>query len=181
MDRVSRPSLTHALADHAALGAMPEGSLGRSFLVFSLRHGLDPCALIASQHEMSRDHGKLDPVRQWVADRLTVMHDLWHVIAGYDATNAGESALMCFSLPQRVNDRALPIFIAMSLMTGRIELRDAAAAFRRGRRASFLAAVPFERMLGQPLEEVRNRLGVSTPEDAHIGVDRLCMLIPAAE
>ena len=106
----ARPSLAEALSDHSALAALPDESLGHYFLSFAVRHGIDSMALLESQHAMSRDYLELDPVRQWLSDRLTVMHDLWHVLAGYDATTSGESALMCFSLPQRVNDRALPIF-----------------------------------------------------------------------
>lgn len=165
----AKSSLTDALADHEALRGMPEGSLGRAFLAFSERHGLDPRALIASQHEMSRDYGQLDPVRQWASDRLTVMHDLWHVLTGYDATHAGESALMCFSLPQRVNDRAIPIFVVMSLLTGRIRARNVREAFGRGRRAVWLATQPFEELLPLPLSVVRERLGITEPHAAHPG------------
>ena len=175
----TRPSLTESLADHQGLAALPKGSLGRAFLAFSKRQGLDPCALISSQHEMSRDYASLDPVRQWISDRLTVMHDLWHVIAGYDTTNAGETALMCFSLPQRLNDRALPIFIAMSLFTGKIKARNVWQAIRRGRRAGFLPAAPFEELLALPLEVARERLGVSPPATAHPGRNTEAMLIAA--
>jgi ubiquinone biosynthesis protein COQ4 len=156
-------SLTEALADHDSLREMPDGSLGRAFLAFSERHGLNARKLVESQHRMSRDYAALDPLRQYVRDRFTVMHDLWHVLVGYDATTAGESALMCFSLPQRVNDRALPIFIAMSVLTGKIHPRDAWAAFQRGRKARFLSAEPFEELLPLPLETARRRLGISPP------------------
>jgi ubiquinone biosynthesis protein COQ4 len=171
-------SLTQALADRDGLAAMPEGSLGREFLAFALRHELNPRALIESQHGMSRDYADLDRVRQWANDRLTVMHDLWHVLAGYDATHSGESALMCFSLPQRVNDRALPIFIVMSLLNGRIQARNAWQAFSRGRRAGFLAGQAFEELLPRPLSEVRETLGISLPRVAHPGATTEGMLIP---
>jgi ubiquinone biosynthesis protein COQ4 len=175
-----RASLPDALADHAALRAMPEGSLGRAFLAFAERHHLDSRKLLESQHAMSRDYAGLDPVRQWLSDRLTVMHDLWHVLAGYDATTAGESALMCFSLPQRVNDRALPIFIVMSLLTGRISARCTLEAWRRGRRAARLAAQPLEELLPLPLAEARERLGITPPRAAHPGPTPDAMLIPEA-
>ncbi len=171
-------SLADALADHDALRALPEGSLGRAFLHFAERHGLDPHQLLESQHEMSRDYADLDPTRRWMFDRFTTMHDLWHVVAGYDATHAGESALMCFSLPQRVNDRALPIFVVMSILTGRISARSAWDAFRRGRRVRGLAAQPFEDLLSLPLEEARRRMGVSEPRASHTRSVSEGMLIP---
>ena len=172
-------SLVDALADHALLRAMQPDSLGRAFLHFSRRHGLDSRKLIESQHAMSRDYAQLDPVRQWLSDRLTVMHDLWHVIVGYDATTAGESALMCFSLPQRVNDRALPIFVVMSIATGKIGLRNAIEAIERGRRAVYLPAQPLEELLPLPLDQVREQLAVSAPHAAHPGPLTTSMLIPA--
>jgi len=165
----SKVSLTEALADQEALARMPEGSLGRTFLQFAERLGLNPRKLIESQHEMSRDYARLDGVRQFVRDRSTVMHDLWHVLVGYDATEAGESALMCFSLPQRVNDRALPIFIAMSVLTGKLRAGNAWQALRRGRRAASLIEQPFEQLLPLPLAEVRARLEISEPRAAHPG------------
>ena len=176
-----RSSLPDALADHDALRAMPDGSLGREFLAFCERHALNSRKLVESQHRMSRDHRDLDPLRQWLGDRLTVMHDLWHVLVGYDATHAGESALMCFSLPQRVNDRALPIFIVMSLLSRRISARNAWEAWRRGQGAALLAAQPFEELLPLPLAAVRERLGIAPPRVAHPGSVSPAMLIPERE
>lgn len=176
-----RPSLTDALADHESLRALPDGSLGRVFLDFCERHGLDARKLIESQHLMSRDFASLDPVRQWLADRFTVMHDLWHVLTGYDATNAGESALMCFSLPQRANDRALPIFIVMSLLSGRISPRNALEAIRRGRQAVYLWSQPFEDLLAEPLDVVRKKLRISSPQIAHPRVTSENLLIPMSD
>jgi ubiquinone biosynthesis protein COQ4 len=174
----SRTSLPDALADRDALRAMAPGSLGRTFLAFAERHGIDVLKLIESEHAMSRDYGQLDPLRQWLSDRLTVMHDLWHVLAGYDATPAGESALMGFSLPQRANDRALPIFIAMSVVAGNLSARNAYQAIRRGRRAVYLVEEPFEELLPLPLETVRARLRIERPRVAHPGAVTPGMLVP---
>jgi ubiquinone biosynthesis protein Coq4 len=165
----SRVQLVDALADHESLLAMAPDSLGRAYLGFAQRHGLDARKLIASQHAMSRDYDRLDPVRQWLSDRLTVMHDLWHVLAGYDATPAGESALMGFSLPQRANDRALPIFVAMSVVSGKLRAVDMARAIHRGARTVYLAAQPFEGLLPLPLTRVRAQLRIPPPEASHRG------------
>jgi len=172
------PSLCEALADREALASMPPGSLGRHFLAFSERHNLDPRALVESQHRMSRDYAQLDPLRRYLRDRSTVMHDLWHVLVGYDATPAGESALMCFSLPQRVNDRALPIFVVMSVLTGKLRFADSVEAIRRGRKAAPLFSQPFERLLPIRLDEVRKKLGISSPTEAHAVRTTAELLIP---
>ena len=174
-----RPSLADALSDRSALAALPPESLGHQFLRFAERHGIDSQALLVSQHAMSRDYDALDPLRQWLSDRLTVMHDLWHVLVGYDATTPGEAALMCFSLPQRVNDRALPIFVATSVLTGQIGWLDALRGIRRGARATYLVDQPLETLLPLPLEEVREKLGITVPVASHPRMKRAEMLIPA--
>jgi ubiquinone biosynthesis protein COQ4 len=176
----SRSSLAAALADREALRAMAPGSLGRSFLAFAERHGIDVLALLESEHAMSRDYARLDPIRQWLSDRLTVMHDLWHILTGYDATPPGESALMGFSLPQRANDRALPIFIAMSVVAGNLSATNAWEAIRRGRRAVYLPEERFEDLLPLPIDEVRRRLRIDPPRVAHSGAVTEGMLVPEA-
>jgi ubiquinone biosynthesis protein COQ4 len=173
-----RPELPALLADHAALAAMPPGSLGHAYLGFARRHGLNAAKLVESEHRMSRDFGHLDPLRQWFGDRLTVLHDLWHVLAGYDATTPGESALICFSIPQGLRYRPMPIFVVMMLLARHIAPRDAIEAYRRGRRAAFLPAQDFERLLTEPLDRVRRELGIGAPRRDHAGGVTDGMLIP---
>lgn len=163
----SRSSLPHVLSDRAALRQLPEGSFGRVYASFCDRNGIEAHALVDASHRMSRDYGRLDPVRQWWSDRLTVIHDLAHVLAGYDTSIAGEAALMCFFLAQRVNDRAVPIFVPMSLASGQIDWRIAHQAIRRGARADWISLQPFESLLGEPLCAVRTRLGIDPPRRAH--------------
>ena len=171
------PSLVDALADRDSLRRMAPGSLGRAFLAFAERHGIDVMALIEAEHAMSRDYARLDPLRRWLSDRLTVSHDLWHVLAGYDATPPGESALMGFSLPQRANDRALPIFIAMSVASGKLRAAEAMAAIRRGLRAVYLVAEPMEDLLPLPLDAVRARLRIEPAARVHRGAVSAGMLV----
>jgi len=174
-----RVCLTDALADHGALAELPDGSLGRAFLDFCVRHGINSRALVEHQHAMSRDYAGLDPLRRWFNDRLVVMHDLWHVLAGYDATQAGESALMCFQVSHRFNDRALPIFIAMSIASGNITRRNAWEAIQCGRRAKMIVNAPLEELLSRPLSEARRRFDIEPPNQSHPVVTSNELLISA--
>ncbi|MCA9504090.1 MAG: hypothetical protein H6748_15540 [Spirochaetaceae bacterium] len=162
-----RSSLPAVLGDRAALRRLPEGSFGRVYASFCDRNGIDAHALVDASHRMSRDYESLDPVRQWWSDRLTVIHDLSHVLAGYDTSVAGEAALMCFFLAQRVNDRAVPIFVPMAIASGQIDWRIARQAIRRGARADWVSLQPFESLLGEPLAWVRERLRIEAPQRAH--------------
>jgi hypothetical protein len=87
---------------------------------------------------------------------------------------------MCFQLSHRFNDRALPIFIAMSVLSGNISRRNAWEAIGRGRRAGFMVAAAFEDLLALPLEATREQLGISPPELGHPVVTSEAMLNPAA-
>jgi ubiquinone biosynthesis protein COQ4 len=162
-----RDSLPDLLADHARLAAMPDGSFGRAYLAFARRHGLNARKLVEAEHEMSRDYGRLDPLRQWFCDRLTVLHDLWHVLAGYDATQPGESAIVCFSMPQGLWYRPMPIFVITLLLQRHLGLRSVIRAFRRGARAEFLPALDYAELLPLPLPEVRRRLRLPPPIEDH--------------
>jgi ubiquinone biosynthesis protein COQ4 len=175
---VERPSLPDVLGDHEKLRALSPDSLGRAYLSLAERHGLNALDLIAYQHSASRDYARLDPLRQWFSDRLTVMHDLWHVLVGYDATQRGESAIVCFSIAQGIHYRPMPVYVLMLLTKRIVSPRIAWEALARGRRAVLLAAQPFEELLPQPLDRVRERLGLAEPMRAHACVPRE-MLIPA--
>lgn len=174
----AQPSLPAALDDHAALRALSADSLGRAYVRFCERHGIRAHALVEAQRRMSRDYERLDPLRRWWRDRFTVIHDLSHVLAGYDATDAGESALMCFFLAQRVNDRALPLFIPMSLASRRLDPANALVAIRRGHRAARVCVQHFEALLAEPLASVRRGLGIDEPRLAHARPAHAGMLVP---
>jgi ubiquinone biosynthesis protein COQ4 len=173
-----RPSLPDVLGDHDRLRSLPDASFGRAYLALAERHGLNALDLIAFQHSASRDYAALDPLRQWFSDRLTVMHDLWHVLVGYDATTAGESAIVCFSIAQGIHYRPMPVYVAMLLAKRLVAPRFAWEAYRRGRRARLLAAQPYEMLLPLPLAAIRERLGLAEPERAHHHVPQN-LLIPA--
>ena len=114
-----------------------------------------------------------------MSDRLTVLHDLWHVLSGYDAVSPGESAIICFSIPQGLTYRPMPIFVVMLLLARQLSPRRAWEAYRRGRRAAFLVAQPYEELLPRPLDEVRRALRLPPPALDHAGAVPDGMLIPS--
>jgi ubiquinone biosynthesis protein COQ4 len=170
----TRPSLRVALSDRPALAALPDGSLGRAYLAHLDCYDLDPTGVLAAQ-ERSHQPGQLrdDPDRAWFFERLNLMHDLWHVLTGYGADEAGEAAVLAFSEAQ-MPQRAFVVLVAAAAWLGpwgdalswqRYLLR----AWWRGRRASSLLVADWEALLPQPLAEVRAALGVEAPDVAHPG------------
>jgi ubiquinone biosynthesis protein COQ4 len=166
-----RPSLQAVLSDREALKQMPEGSLGRAYLEHIERYGLDAGKLV----ELGRETviAPADPDVRWMSERSQMTHDLWHVLSGYGADQLGESTLLLFSLAQtggRANSiLAFGANLRVLRERGLRWIPYAWKAWHRGRRATWLQALPYEKLLPLPLEEVRRAAGLEDPEQAHVG------------
>ncbi|MGE0787464.1 MAG: Coq4 family protein [Sandaracinaceae bacterium] len=160
-----RPSLLAALSDTAGLAAMPEGSLGRTYLAFCEREGITPGGLVEAS--TSEERALLDEDRLYVADRMRDSHDLWHVITGCRTDLAGELSVLAFSTAQTqslgVGLLALGGFLRSFTLPRELGYQGrelVKAAVRSGRRASWLPIARWEELLPLPLDEVRRSLRV---------------------
>jgi ubiquinone biosynthesis protein COQ4 len=169
-----RPSLLATLTDRAALTALPEGSLGRTYAEFMAEAQLDAAGLVEAEQMAEENFAKdvpFDADREFFGDRLRDMHDLWHVLTGYGRDEAGEAANLAFTLGQMWNPGIASIVLAGAV----IGPKDATLgwqrylfkAWRRGRRGARLTSVPYEELLALPLSEVRRRLGIQPAHEAH--------------
>lgn len=157
--------LEAVLSDRAALAAMPAGSLGRAYLEWTSQRDFDAGGIAeAVRKQVPRELAGPFPT---LAARVVDMHDLWHVLNGWDSDVHGELHLLGFSYAQLgsygwlVLGRLTVFFLSSG---GRAE---SAGYFRhaiaRGRQARKLAGVDWEAMLPLPLEEVRRRLEIDEP------------------
>jgi ubiquinone biosynthesis protein COQ4 len=170
---LERPQLLPLLCDREALAALPEGSLGRAYLAHLDRFSLDPAKLVTLHRSYAREMETEGEAERWFAERASLSHDLWHVLSGYGADGLGETALLWFTFGQ---SGGLGIGFLM-LGAGWRSAQDGGRgwglyllrAWRRGRRAGCLAALPYEDLLAAPLAEVRHLAGIEPPERAHRG------------
>jgi ubiquinone biosynthesis protein COQ4 len=164
-----RTLLLKSLEDRQALQLLPEGSFGRAYLD---HHGLEPAKLLELVRKHPSSYGT-DADSQWVAERSALQHDLWHVLTGYGADQLGESALLAFSLAQTSGRANLLLAVGanlrMSLSVGPRGLLYAFRAWRRGKRAACLAALPYEELLPLSLESIRVAIGLNELEVDHPG------------
>jgi ubiquinone biosynthesis protein COQ4 len=163
----ARPDLSRVLDDHESLAKFPEGSFGRAYVDMCRSRGINSAALVESQRNMSRDYAQLDPARQWFSDRLTVLHDLWHILTGYAAQPRGEAAIVAFSFAQGLDYRPMPIFLALSVVMRVARIGELRAAYRRGRQTASLILQSYEELLPLPLATVRERLHLPDGRIAH--------------
>jgi ubiquinone biosynthesis protein COQ4 len=172
-----RPSLAAALADRAGLARLHPDSLGRAYLEYLDANGFRATALVELEHETharwQREEGlpAMDPLRVWFRDRLTLLHDLSHVLSGYGTDDLGEATLLVFSQAQ-LGGRANGLLTAgagieMLRVLGPRWLPYALRVWRRGRRAVTLVALPWEELLPLRLTTVRRLARLESPEEAH--------------
>lgn len=161
--------------DLDALGDLPAGTVGRTYHDFIVRNGLEKN--IAVNYRQFHDHlaqsGQLDRMPhelQYAIIRGFQIHDLLHVMTGYEATPAGEIALQAFCLAQL----RFPYFAMwMSVVTTRmtfldpdsiIPIMDAITdGWRYGRTAENIQFLRLEDLIERPLADVREEFGLSRP------------------
>jgi ubiquinone biosynthesis protein COQ4 len=172
-----RPSLAAMLCDRAALERLPAESLGRAYLAYLERNHFAPLGLVELQArvqqrwEQDGDVPPIDPLRAWFRDRTLLAHDLMHVVTGYGTDDVGEATRLGFSLAQN-GGRAqafltIGAFLEVWRHLGRRWPGYALRAYRRGRRADSLVALPWEELLPLRLDTVRSLARVWAPEEMH--------------
>ncbi|MDJ0786168.1 MAG: Coq4 family protein [Myxococcota bacterium] len=159
----ARP-IREILEDRERLRGLPEGSLGRAYLEFMEEEAISNEGLVDATADPALEIlGPMDPERRYVHDRITDTHDLWHVATGYSRDLIGEFALMAFGYEQLGNP-AYRLFLALSRLYWALQVPGSRAlidgARLRGRSASWLPVADWEGLLSEPLEGVRERLGL---------------------
>jgi ubiquinone biosynthesis protein Coq4 len=144
--------------DLAVLRELPEGTFGRAAADFLDANGLDPRSLpdLASPGEA-----------EWAQAHLYETHDLWHVATGFATDIPGEVGLQAFYLAQ------LPAQLAQLLIVGgllhaiyaapddyKVRLGAISRGWELGLRAKPLFGVRWDTLWDQPLERVRQDLGL---------------------
>lgn len=179
-------NLPNLLDDHAALWAMPAGSLGRAYVEFMEAEGLTANGLVEESEKFGRTIPNFDDQIKWFNNRLRDTHDITHILTGYGRDPLGEQCVLAFSYSQ--NHSLGFYFIAYA---GGLELKRRAPAGtpvftaireaqRHGRAAQIIGFQDIVALLPQPIDAVRKMLNIAPPaayRDAH-GVYRRAGINP---
>ena len=164
-----RRNILPVLQERQRLRSLPAGTLGREYARFLDDEGISAEGLVEASTEDEDDSYFLDDRARVLSMRLRDIHDLWHVVTGYQRDLFGEGALLAFSYAQTRNPGIAFIVVMAALRRWREGHADAVRlswhAWRRGRRAESLVAADWEALLELPLAEVRRTLRVDDPEE----------------
>jgi len=159
------------LDNHAALKRLPKGSFGRVYVDFMEAEGLTAQGLVDEFD--SFDNGLMEQYPesvQWYSNRRRDTHDLLHILTGYGRDALGEASLLAFSYA--VNKGLGVAFIAYG---AGMEVRKTAPknakvmaavheGYKNGKAAHDILNYDIMALLAQPLETVREKLGIAPPK-----------------
>jgi ubiquinone biosynthesis protein COQ4 len=159
--------LAERFADRAWIDGFAPDTVGAAYRAFIDSTGYSATGLADLSHEtFERD---VEHPHMWFGRRERDIHDIWHVLTGYQADEPlGEACLVAFSFAQ--TGGLGWGFIGMGAMLKSLwVMRDTAFAqavlegWRRGRRAAWLHAEDYEALMDEPLAAARRRLKLDAP------------------
>jgi ubiquinone biosynthesis protein COQ4 len=162
-----RPEFRPESCDLHELLRLPHGVFGHELARWMIDSGLEPASVGFAPSTDSSD-------QDYLARRLIEVHDLWHVLTGYNSDLAGEFGVLAFTLGQGHLRGVGPVLARwLRLAQGRHRAhrnvplaRYLWRAYRCGRRARFLAPLALEDYFGLPIDSVRQRLRIEPCEES---------------
>jgi ubiquinone biosynthesis protein COQ4 len=160
-----RKEFAERLMDDAWLDSLPQGSVGAAYRAFIRSEQLSAEGLADVSREGIRDVDNPHPYA-WFGRRTRDVHDIWHILSGYHRDALGEACLVAFSYAQTKGlGWALIAFGAASRSrgTGYPAIRAIWQGYQRGKAAKWLLGEDYERLMAEPLDAARRRLGITPP------------------
>jgi ubiquinone biosynthesis protein COQ4 len=164
-----RVELARRLCDRAWIDSFPAGSVGAAYRAFLDRTGYSADGLA----EVSVQDAPYPPDIQhpyaWFGRRERDIHDVWHVLTGYEADEPlGEACLVAFSYAQTGGLGWAFIGAGAALKSLRITGNTAFAravweGYRHGKRAAWLHLEDYETLMAEPLAAARERMRIAEP------------------
>jgi ubiquinone biosynthesis protein COQ4 len=162
-----RIELARILSQPGYAAQFAPGTVGAAYGHFLEATGYSADGL-AEVSRINREEDMLHPYA-WFGRRVRDTHDIWHVLTGYKADESlGEAALVAFSYAQVGGLGWAFIGGAAALKSLRVTgnslfLKAVWEGYRRGRKAKWIPAEDYEKLLHEPLDSARTRLCLGEP------------------
>ncbi len=176
-----RYELAERLDDPVWLAHFAPGTVGATYRAFRNIRGFTAEGLAEEARKVAPQVDAPHPVI-WYSRRIRDVHDIWHVLTGYETDALGEACVVSFSYAQTNNLG----FLAIGWGAAREIQREAPSvparravwqAYRNGRAARWLPGLDYEALFAEPLEAARARLGIrpasiyhAVPADTRLGL-----------
>jgi ubiquinone biosynthesis protein Coq4 len=147
----------------ATLEALPLGSLGRDLYSMWVDNGFDPEVLDRQAIGLEQ----MSPALRYLNTRILQMHDVWHLVGGYQTTSLHEIAISSFQLAQFGHN-----YSAMFLATGAtmshvrtpqgfgLLMQNLAESWLHGREAPSFMAIEWEEHWHKDIQTVRSEVAI---------------------
>jgi ubiquinone biosynthesis protein COQ4 len=176
-----REELAHHLDDPVWLARFEPGTVGATYREFRNARGFTAEGLADEARKIAAPVDAQHPV-VWYSRRIRDVHDIWHVLTGYQTDALGEACVVSFSYAQTGNLGFLVIGWGAAREIQRenrsIPARRAVwQAYRNGRAARWLPGLNYEALFAEPLDLARARLGIRPASVYHAvpGATRLAV------
>ena len=161
-----RREFAHLLMDDAWLDALPEGSVGAAYRHFIRSEQISAEGLIEISRQNAAHVDEQHPYA-WMGRRTRDVHDIWHILSGYHRDGLGEACLVAFSFAQTGGLGWALIALGAASRARKARTYPYVKAiwqgYRRGKAAKWLLGEDYERLMSEPLESARRRLGLTPP------------------
>ena len=145
------------------LARSPDGSLAHTLYRMLTDNGFDPEVLDRGAIGLAN----MSPALRYLNTRILQMHDVWHLVAGYETTSLHEIAISGFQLAQFGHNYSA-MFLAMVTTRSHLSggagfdllMRTICEAWQHGRQTPPLMAVEFEEEWHAPIDDVRRRFDI---------------------
>lgn len=172
-------AISHPGSDHAAekvvpgllslthLAQQPAGSLARDLHSMWVDNGFDPEVLDRDAIGL----GLLPPALRYLNTRILQMHDVWHLVAGYQTTALHEIAISAFQLAQFGHNYSGQFLATVACISHRnapegfgLLMQTICEAWQHGRHAPPLMAIEWEQLWHKDVASLRDELSITAFE-----------------
>lgn len=163
-----RTELAELFSDPAYIAAFRPGTLGAAYRDFLARTGYSAMGLAEVANADNIVHDAEHPYA-WFARRERDIHDIWHVLTGYQADEPlGEACLVAFSYAQTKGLGWATIALGASVKAWRVTgswafARAVIEGYRHGKQARWLSGQDYEQLMHAPIDRVRRELRIADP------------------
>ena len=151
--------------DFDALAKCPKNTLGFALHRMVIENGYDPEVLDRSSVMLEQ----LPQSLQYLNTRILQMHDVWHLVAGYETTSSNEIAISAFQLAQFGHNYSSMFLAAVMVISTTKEprgftilLQIISEAWQHGRETPVMMDIEWEKEWNNSLESIRTAHKIPT-------------------